>query len=101
MIIISETYQTVTDASAAIGDYSDTGFINTWKEISFRDLVKKMREFPHASSSGAVNCRTWFSSHGEIDYRTGETETRSIHFHRDNSPKMEKYWRKAAAMARC
>ena len=100
MIVISETYEIVTEESAENGDFSDSGFINTWEEISFRDLVEKMRNFPNASSSGAVNCRTWFTSHGEIDYRTGETETRSIHFHHDNSPRLEKYWRKAAAMAR-
>ena len=100
MIIISETYEIITEESAAIGDFSDSGFINTWEEISFRDLVKKMRDYPNASSSGAVNCRTWFTSHGKIDYRTGETETRSIHFHAANSPRLEKYWRKAAAAAR-
>ena len=99
MIAISETYEIVTEESAENGDFS-AGFINTWEEISFRDLVKKMRDFPHASSSGAVNCRTWFTSNGKIDYQTGETETRSIYFHRDNSPRLEKYWRKAAAMAR-
>ena len=92
MIAISETY--------AIGDYADAGFISTREEISFRDLVEKMRAFPHASSSGPVNRQIWFSSHGEMDYRTGETETRSIHFHRENSPRLEKYWRKAAAAAR-
>ena len=101
MILISETYEIVTDESAEYGDAADRGFNSECEELTFRELVEKMREFPEPSSGGKVNHHTWFSSYAERDFRTGEEETRSIHFHRDNSPKMEKYWIKAAKAAKC
>lgn len=99
MIAISETYEIVTEESSMDGGAADTGFVTVHEELTFRELVRKMEEYPEASDSGPIHSRTWFSSYGETDYKTGECETRAIHFHRDNAPRLEKYWRKAAAVA--
>lgn len=99
MIAISETYDIVTEESSMDGDSADCGFVTEYEELTFRELVRKLADYPEASCSGPVGLYTWFSSYGEQDYRTGDCETRSIHFHRDNAPRLEKYWRKAAAIA--
>lgn len=81
------------------GEAADSGFVTEHEELTFRELVRKMRDYPEASDSGPVHSRTWFTSYADMDWRTGESESRAIHFHRDNAPRLEKYWRKAAAIA--
>jgi len=100
MITISETYDIVTEESAMEGDFADSGFVTEREELTFRELVDKLRDYPEASCSGPVHSRTWFTSYADQDWRTGESESRSVHFHRDNAPRLEKYWRKAAEIAR-
>lgn len=71
--------------------------------VSLRELISKMREYPHSScypSSGATY--EWLSRH-ETDYRTGADVTESIHYSRDNPARNARYWRiamKAAGIAK-
>jgi hypothetical protein len=96
-IIISRTYTETTPESAEVGDFSDTGYIDERQEVTFRELVKLMKEHNDPSQSPTNgNIHTWFSSHSYTsDYRTGTERAESIHYHRDNTPNAEKYWRYA------
>jgi hypothetical protein len=97
MILINQTFQTVTPESAVNGDYADSGFVLTNEPVTFRDLVSLMSDHPESSCcprDGSI--WEWYSTYGEINYRTGEERTTSIHYSRQNPPRNEKYWRKAA-----
>ena len=41
----------------------------------------------------------WASAEADQDYRTGEWCERTIHFHRDNPPRVLKHWQKALRAA--
>lgn len=102
-IIIARTYCETTPESAAIGDFSDTGFITEREEVTFRELVELMKEHLNCSSSGTNYTPTindWFSTHWHVtDYATNTDREESIHFHRDNTPNAEKYWKLARKFA--
>jgi len=97
------TYQTVTPESAEHGDFAETGWLDgCWKYdtpdgIDFDCMdpdkwdreegitaIDKTVEFlrdagaVHPSDSGGGS-GTWYSTESELDYRTGESETRSYH----------------------
>lgn len=103
MILISQTYETVTRESAGHGDAEDRGYEFENVPHSFRELVSLMQEHPQCSSGGSNYTPTendWFSSYPWTDdYSTGAEKSTSIHYSRENPPRMAKYWRKAAAMA--
>lgn len=98
-ILISRTFEIVTYQSAQHGDAEERGFLAENEEVTFRELVDLMRGHPEASSSGPVTSRGWFSSYPQQNMQTGAEETTAIHFSRDNSPRLAKYWSKAAAFA--
>jgi hypothetical protein len=100
MITISKTYEIVTPESAESGDVQDSGFITEAENITFRELVSLMQEFPCPSCSPASgDVYEWLSSYPETDFRTGEEETQSLHYSRENAPCKAKYWRKAMIAA--
>ena len=79
-------------------DEGETDF--RFGEYTFGELVRLMREYNQPSCSppsGAVY--EWLNAEPETDYRTGEHIERSMHYSRDNPPRMEKYWRKAMIFA--
>lgn len=100
-IIINRTYSEITPESVEDGDFSDNGFITEREEISFRELVCLMREHPYPSASGMdINKNVWFSSGFQItDFSDGTEREECIHFHSDNVPMIEKYWKRAAEFA--
>jgi hypothetical protein len=100
MITISKTYEIVTPESAESGDVQDSGFLTEAESVTFRELVSMMRDFPCPSCSPASgNENEWLSSYPETDFRTGEEETQSLHYSRENAPCKAKYWRKAMIAA--
>ena len=69
-------------------------------EMTFRELVMLMRDYPMPSCSPASGATyEWLNDHPEQDYRTGEIHERSMHFSRSNPPRRAKYWRKAMLAA--
>jgi len=77
------TYELVTDASAADGEAAETGFVlpGNW-HVDPTDpgsVTLSLRE-ALALCSPQENCGHWFAEADErINYRTGETEQRSLH----------------------
>jgi hypothetical protein len=96
-ILINRTYAETTPESAEIGDFSDTGFIEQDEQVTFRQLVELMRDYPHASQSphdgniDVSHSTSWYTS----DYRTGTNRGESIHYSHNNTPNCAKYWRLA------
>jgi len=100
-IIISRTYAETTPESAAIGDYSDTGFIEEKQQVTFRELVALMKTHIHASQSpDSASISSWYSTGFYIkDYGTNTEREENIHYHPDNAPNAAKYWLKAREFA--
>jgi len=98
-MLISQTYEIVTEESASHGEAEESGFIFKDQDLTFRELVELMEEHPECSSSHFQGVNDWFSSYSEQDYRTGAEKTTSIHFSRKNPARLHKYWIKAAKFA--
>lgn len=100
-IIISKTFSETTPESAEQGDFSDQGVLSEKENVSFSELVKLMKEHNQPSCSpndGAIH--TWYSTGFYTkDYRTGSDREECIHFHKDNTPNADKYWKLAARFA--
>ena len=100
MILIDKTYSIVTPESAENGEESDSGFLSENEKVTFRELVCLMEEHPLPSCSPANgSIWEWLSTYPSTDLWTGEEETQSLHFSRQNGPWKEKYWKKAMQMA--
>ena len=100
MILINKTYSIVTPESAENGEDSDSGFLSKNEKVTFRELVNLIQDHPAPScypASGSV--WEWVSTYPSTDFQTGEEETQSLHFSRQNGPWKEKYWKKAMQMA--
>lgn len=95
MILVSKTYEIVTEESAANGEAAESGFVFEDGVYTFRELVTMMQDYSE-SSGGHI---PWFTSYPEQNYRTGEWESESIHFSRNNPSKNLKYWLWAAKAA--
>ena len=100
MILISKTYEIVTEESAENGEASERGFIFENAEFSFSELVKELKEYTQGSSSHMTGSPfEWVSTEHQMDPISGESEAFSLHYGRGNPAKNEKYWRKALAAA--
>lgn len=97
-IILSQTFETFTPESLETGDREDGGF--DWEDVpyTFRETVDLIRDggFIHASCSHGVP--RWLSTEAETtDYRTGETEVKTLHPGAD--ARSQRYWEKACRAA--
>jgi hypothetical protein len=100
MILISRTYDIVTPESAESGDVSESGFLSENESVTFKELVSMMRDYcvpSNSRPSGSVN--DWLSTYPSQDYLDCSETTESLHYSRQNSPRMAKYWRKAMLCA--
>jgi hypothetical protein len=100
-IIISRTYAETTPESAEIGDFSDTGFITQYEEVTFTQLVELMRDYSSASQSpndGSIDV-SYSTGFYTSCYRTGTDRQDTIHYHKDNTPNCAKYWKLARKIA--
>lgn len=96
-IILSQTYEIVTEESAADGEAAESGF--DWQDAphGFRETVEIIRDggFIHPSCSPGVP--GWLSTESEQDFGTGEWESKSLHPARD--ARSQRYWAKACRAA--
>ncbi len=90
---ISETYETWTEEDVEIGDTNDRGFNFQSEDYSFRELI----DYIEREGFRREGNTEWLTDCEEMDYRTGETTNRGLHFDRDNEPRLRKYWEKAIA----
>jgi hypothetical protein len=100
-ILIHRAYAETTPESAEDGDFSDRGTLAVNEPCTFRELVRYLKEHPECSCSPAVGAEyEWYSSGFTPAYDADGTEREeTIHYSRDNPPRMLKYWRKAAIAA--
>jgi hypothetical protein len=101
-ILCNITFEIVTPESAADGDVSESGFISEREPFGFRELVEWMRGGEPSSWPASGSRHEWVSqSQGETRafFERGEDETRSIHYARENPPRMARYWRLAMRAA--
>lgn len=103
MLLLSKTFEIITEESAENGDAEERGFVFENEPHSFRETVELLRGGETSDSPCDGNARVWVTHYGEMDYRTGDTENESIHFSRLNSPHKARYWKlalKAAGLLR-
>lgn len=100
-IIISKTFSECTPESAEESDFSDSGFISEYEEVSFSELVSLMKEhYQPSCSPDDGNTHTWYSTGFNMeDYSTCTEREECIHFHRDNTVNAAKYWKLARIAA--
>ena len=71
------TYQIVTEESAEQGDVAEAGFLA--ENVSFSEALSLVNSYaPHPGNSD-VRAACCFTTEADIDYCTGEHETRTIH----------------------
>lgn len=96
-IILSQTYEIVTEESAAEGDAAERGF--DWEDAphTFRETVELIQDggFIHPSCYPGVP--GWLSTEADQDVHTGEYETKSLHPGKD--ARSQRYWEKACRAA--
>jgi hypothetical protein len=100
-ILISQTYSEPTPESCENGDFSDTGFIDECKRVTFTELVDLMGEHMHPSQSpNDGNTNVWYSTDMYTkNYYKGIEREESIHYHRNNTVNAAKYWKLARIIA--
>ena len=100
MILISRTFDTVTPESAESGDVAESGFLVESESVTFRELVSLMESHPNPSCHPPRGeTYEWLSSYPETNYHDCSETTESLHYSRENPPRMAKYWRKAMRAA--
>ena len=93
-LTVSETYQIITEKSAEAGDYDETGFNFEGREFGFRELVEYIQDNGFSQTSDwPARASSWLSTEEELNYRTGESTSKCLHF--DGPATHVKYWRKA------
>lgn len=96
-IYLSQTYQIVTEESAANGECAESGF--DWEDAphTFRETVELIQDggFIYPSCSSGVPL--WLSTESEQDCFTGEWESKSLH--PANDKRSLRYWEKACRAA--
>lgn len=96
-ILLSQTYEIITEESAADGEAAERGF--DWQDCphTFREVVDLIRDggFCHPSCSPGVPA--WLSADAEQDMHDGSYETKSLHPGRD--ARSQRYWEKACRAA--
>lgn len=100
-ILIGRTFSEITPESAKNADFSDYGFISENEAVTFTELVELMKRHPQASewpNNGSPD--VWYSTGYQVeDYGTGTEREECLHFHPDNTPNVDKYWKLAAKIA--
>ena len=95
MILVSKTYERVTEESSENGEAEETGFVFENEPFSFRELVSELKNYAHASSYPCNGSRYDWTTTESFMYYKGASTSYSLHFSHKNVPLSEKYWRKA------
>jgi hypothetical protein len=86
-LLFAVTYEIVTDESAAYGEAEETGFV--CRDVTLRDAVKEVRSTRTYEVDGVqaiepndscLSSARWVTVSNGREFRTGDQESRSIHF---------------------
>lgn len=96
-IILSQTYEIVTEESAANGDAAEYGF--DWENVehTFREVVGLIKDGGFIHPSDYPGVPRWLTTEAEQDFATGDYETKSLHPGKD--ARSQRYWEKACRVA--
>lgn len=81
-LLVSITFETVTEASARDGEAADRGFVAENELWTVRETIDRLRECSELSDYPMPYGRTWASDEASQDYRTGEYYAESVHIRR-------------------
>ena len=98
MILVNRAYSIVTPESAENGDYAESGMLAENEPLTFRELVSELKhgEPSCCRATGATHeCVSHSEGETRAYFESGEDETRTIHYSRDNPPHRARYWRLA------
>lgn len=99
MLLLSKTYEIITEESAENGEAEETGFVWENSPCEFKEVIDYLRG-AQASQCPITNLENvWFTHYGEMDYLSGEYENVSFHYSRQNPIKNLKYWKSAIIAA--
>lgn len=90
MMQLAMSYETITPESAENGEADDMGFVFEARDCSARELARYITRGGFTEPSDSHGIPRWLTSYGEVDYRTGETQNRSIHPGTD--PQSQRVW---------
>lgn len=101
-ILIHKTYEICDEESLDLGDFAESGFVFENEPYTFHELVDLIKRggFVYASQdphNGGTD--VWLSNEWDYDFDSGEERQETIHFSRENEPRVAKYWRKAMLFA--
>lgn len=92
MILINKTMETITEESAEYGEAAERWVEYENGEFTVRELMRDLEGLEPSQSPITNPEFVWFTSYGEMDYRTGEYENYSLHYSHDNKPASLKHW---------
>jgi len=88
---ISVHYEIVTEESAEQGEAEETGTDVDREVWPFRDVIRKLQECSELSgwrmsrlSDFEAHGHVWASTYPDVDYRTGDARTESVHVYQAN-----------------
>lgn len=101
MILICRTYDECTPESAEDGESSDAGFVYEDEPMTFRELVRELRDMSEASNGRPTgDIGEWYSTgYSVTDYSNLTERNESVHYSHNNPARNAKYWRWAARAA--
>jgi hypothetical protein len=94
-LLISRTFEVVTEESAQDGECAESGFVYENQAFTFRDLVSEI-ESGGFRREGATR---WLTSEPCQDFRSGDWQSEGLHLAPGNPPSAEKWFRLAEKFA--
>ena len=91
-MIISKTYELVTEESAEQGEAAERGFVFEDQPGGFRELFDTIKADGFAYPDSSHGIPRWLSTEPQQDYRTGAWVTYSLHPSHD--VRSMRYWNK-------
>lgn len=99
MLLISKTYEIISEESAENGDVEESGFEWENQECSISEIVDTIRNLEPSQWPITHPESVWFTEYGDADYETGDIENSSFHYSRKNPSKNLKHWIAAIKLA--
>jgi hypothetical protein len=95
-ILVSRCFSEVTPESAEHGDTSDNGFVYESQEMEVQELAREIR----LGGFYREGCTEWLSTgYHTSDYSTGTEREETLHFCRENHPRLWKHFERIAAIS--
>lgn len=96
-IILSQTFEVVTEESASEGEVESSGF--DWEDCphGFRETVELIQSEGFTNPGSMLEVPSWLTTEADQDMQSGEYESKSLHPARD--ARSQRYWVKACRAA--